>query len=354
MERFLILAEGELGIFSAKTAVAVMRYRPHDVAAVLDSRYAGRTAREVLGVPCDAPVVATVAEGLALRATALLIGIAPAGGQLPEAWRVTIRDALVAGLDVVSGLHVFLGDDPELAALTRVKGRRLVDLRRPPGRQPIAHARARETRALRVLTVGSDCNVGKMVTALELSTAARAAGRTARFVATGQTGMLIAGDGITLDRVPGDFMAGFVEEMVLEMGDAEVVAVEGQGSLIHPAYSGVTAALLHGALPDAMVLCHVPTRPRLRNQEVPIPPLRELVALYEAFLRPLHPGRVVAVSLNGTGLTDDELVAAVRATEAETGLPAADPIRHGAARLWAACASIQRSGLDQEGKRPEG
>jgi uncharacterized NAD-dependent epimerase/dehydratase family protein len=339
MERFVILTEGHLGIFSAKTATSMMRYRPQEVVAVLDSRFAGQTAREALGVPCDAPVVATLEVALSLQPTALLIGIAPQGGQLPADWRAIIHAALEAGLDVVSGLHVFLADDPELAAAARARGRQLIDLRRPPEGQPIAHARARNTRALRVLTVGSDCNAGKMVTALEITGAALAAGRAARFIATGQTGMLVAGSGITIDRVPGDFMAGFVEEMVLQSGDADAIVVEGQGSLIHPAYSGVTAALLHGALPDAMVLCHVPGRQTLRNQEQPIPPLPELIAWYEAFLRPLHPGRVVAVALNGSGLTDDGIQTAVRAAEAETGLPAADPIRHGAVRLWEACAA---------------
>jgi uncharacterized NAD-dependent epimerase/dehydratase family protein len=182
-----------------------------------------------------------------------------------------------------------------------------------------------------------------MVTALEITGAALAAGCAARFIPTGQTGMLIAGHGVTIDRVPGDFMAGIVEEMVLHSGGADVVVVEGQGSLIHPAYSGVTAALLHGALPDAMVLCHVPGRQVLRNQEMPIPPLPELIALYEAFLRPLHPGRVVAIALNGSGLEDDEIEAAVHAAEAEAGLPAADPIRHGATRLWEACAQRARA-----------
>lgn len=342
MDRFLILTEGELGTFTAKTAVSVMRYRPRDVAAVLDSRWTGRTAREAVGVPCDASVVASLEAALPHRPTALLIGIAPAGGQLPSAWRATVRAALEAGLDVVSGLHVFLGDDPELSALAAERGRRLVDLRRPPEGQPIAHARARETRALRVLTVGSDCNVGKMVTALELAASARAAGRDVRFVATGQTGMLIAGGGITIDRVPGDFMAGFVEQMVVDAGEADVVIVEGQGSLIHPAYSGVTAALLHGALPDAMLLCHVPARDRIRNQDVPIPPLRELVMLYEGFLRPLHLGRIVGIAINGAGMSDAEVEDAIAAAERETGLPAADPVRQGAGRLWEACAR-QRS-----------
>jgi uncharacterized NAD-dependent epimerase/dehydratase family protein len=337
MDRFVILTEGHLGVFSAKTATSLMRYRPREVVAVLDSRFAGQTAREILGVPCDAPVVASLEEAMPLQPSALLIGIAPPGGQLPSAWRAIIESALLAGLDVVSGLHVLLADDPELAGVARERGRQLIDLRRPPDGQPIAGARARTTRAVRILTIGSDCNVGKMVTALEITAAALAAGHAARFIATGQTGMLIARHGVTIDRVPGDFMAGFVEEMVLHSGGADVAVVEGQGSLIHPAYSGVTAALLHGALPDAMVLCHVPGRRVLRNQEVPIPPLPELIALYEAFLRPLHPGRVVAIALNGSGLGDEEIEAAIRAAEAETGLPAGDPIRHGASRLWQAC-----------------
>jgi uncharacterized NAD-dependent epimerase/dehydratase family protein len=337
-ERFLILTDGQLGVFSSKTATSVLRYRSGDVAAVLDREHAGQSTARLLSVPVDVPIVGTLAEGLRERPTALLIGIAPPGGGLPEAWRPVIREAIAAGLNVVSGLHTMLADDPELSCLAAERGVTLLDLRRPPEGDPIARAAAARTRARRVLTVGSDCNIGKMVAALEIVVAARADGQDARFVATGQTGMLLGESGVAIDRVIGDFMAGTVEQLVLEQGDADLVVVEGQGSITHPAYSGVTLALLHGALPDAMVLCHQPGRATLRNQEAPVPPLSELVRLYEAVLRPLHPGRVVGLALNGVGMTDAELERAVAEAEAETGLPAVDVVRHGAGRLITAIA----------------
>jgi uncharacterized NAD-dependent epimerase/dehydratase family protein len=346
--RLLILADGELGVFSSKTATSLIRYRPEDVVAVLDREHAGRTTREVLGVPAPrhspehlntehlntapqgVPIVANLQEALTLEPDTLVIGIAPQGGQLPPEWRPVLRGALEAGLDLVSGLHVFLGDDPELACLARERGRAITDLRRPPEGQPIAKMRAKGTRARRVLTVGTDCNVGKMVAALELAAAAGARGLDARFVATGQTGMLIAGAGVTLDRVPGDFMAGFVEQRVLADGDADLVIVEGQGCLLHPAYSGVTLALLHGTVPDAMVLVHHAGRTTMRNQALEIPPLREWVRRYEDALAPLHPGRVTGIAINPHGLSAAEAEAAVRQAEQETGLPAADVLTTGA------------------------
>jgi uncharacterized NAD-dependent epimerase/dehydratase family protein len=332
--RFLILADGQLGVFTSKTATSVLRYRSGDCAAVLDREHAGESTRALLSIPADVPIVATLAEGLRFGPSALLIGIAPPGGGLPDAWRPLLREAIDAGLHLVSGLHVMLGDDPDLAARAAARGVRLADLRRPPDAWPIATGRAATTRARRVLTVGTDCNVGKMVAAIELTAAARAAGRDARFVATGQTGMLLSDGGVTIDRVIGDFMAGITEQLVLDHGDAEFIVVEGQGSILHPAYSGVTLSLLHGAMPDALVLCHQPGRDIVRYQETRIPPLPEMVSLYEAVLRPVHPGRVVGIALNGVGMTDDGLASAVAAAEATTGLPAVDVIRHGAAQLW--------------------
>ncbi len=332
-ERFLILTDGQLGVFSSKTATSVLRYRSGDVAAVLDREHAGQSTARLLSVPVDVPIVATLAEGLRYRPTALLIGIAPPGGGLPPEWRPVCREAIAAGLSVISGLHALLGDDPELARMASERGVALVDLRRPPEGTPIARGAAAITAARRVLTVGSDCNVGKMVAELEIAASARAAGQDARFVATGQTGMLLGEAGVAIDRVIGDFMAGTVEQLVVEQGDAELIVVEGQGSITHPAYSGVTLALLHGALPDAMVLCHQPGRATMRNQKAAIPTLPELVRLYEAVLRPLHPGRVVGLALNGVGMTDTALERAIAEVEAETSLPAVDVVRHGAGRL---------------------
>lgn len=332
-QRILILADGELGVFSAKTATSLLRYRPAEIVGVLDRNHAGRTTREVLGVSAAVPIIGTLAEGLRFRPDTLVIGIAPQGGQLPEAWRPILLGAIEAGLTVISGLHVFLADDPELCEAARRRGVTLVDLRRPPTEQPIAHLRARETKARRVLTVGTDCNVGKMVAALELTAAAQRRGHPARFLATGQTGMLIAGGGVTLDRIPGDFMAGFVEKLVVEAEEADLLFIEGQGCLLHPAYSGVTLALLHGSLPDAMILVHHAGRTRLRNQDAAIPPLADWVRRYEDAVAPLHPSRVVGIAVNPYGLSPEQAAEAIRSAEEETGLPAVDVVTDGADRL---------------------
>jgi uncharacterized NAD-dependent epimerase/dehydratase family protein len=337
--RLLILADGQLDPFRAKTTACLLRYRSADVVGVLDREHAGRTAAEVLGVPGPAPVVADLEAGLRLGPDTLVIGIAPQGGTLPEEWRPVLRGALAAGLSILSGLHVFLADDPELAALASRHGGTLTDLRRPPDGQPIARLRARATRARRILTVGTDCNVGKMVATFELLAAARRAGVDARIVPTGQTGMMIAGHGIGLDRIPGDFMAGWVEQLVCEAGDADAVVVEGQGSLLHPAYSPVTLALLHGAAPDAMVLVHHAGRAAIRYQDVTIPPLPEWVRRYEDAVAPLHTGRVVGIAVNPTGLSPADARAAIRQAEDETGLPAADVVAEGAERLLNAALS---------------
>ena len=332
-QRLLFLAEGELEIFNAKTAVSVIRYRPEAVVGVLDSQNAGRTTREVLGVPLAAPIVATLEEGLALNPDTLVIGIAPAGGQLPTPWRATIIQALKAGLSIISGLHLFLADDPELAALAAAHGGQLVDLRRPPTEQPIAGMRALGTRALRILTVGTDCNVGKKIAALELAASGKRAGLDARFVATGQSGMLISGSGVTLDRIPGDFMSGFIEQAVLADGDSDLVVVEGQGCLLHPAYSGVTLAQLHGALPHAMVLVHHAGREMMRKQPFRLPPLADWIRRYEDAVAPLFPGRVTGIALNPHGLSPAATRDAIARAEDETGLPAVDVVADGADRL---------------------
>jgi uncharacterized NAD-dependent epimerase/dehydratase family protein len=287
----------------------------------------------VLGVTAAVPIVATLDEGLRLRPDTLVIGIAPPGGQLPATWRPIIAGALRAGLTVIAGLHTFIADDPEFAELARQSGAAILDLRRPPADQPIAQLRARDTRARRVLTVGTDCNVGKMVAALELTAAAHRRGLSARFLATGQTGMMISGGGVTLDRIPGDFMSGFVEKLVVEAEPAELLFIEGQGALLHPAYSSVTLALLHGSLPDAMILVHHAGRTHIRYQEVVIPPLPDWIRRYEDALAPLHASRVVGIAINPYGLTPAQAADAVRSAEAETGLPAVDVVTEGADRL---------------------
>jgi len=316
-------------MFSAKTAVGLIRYRGPEVVGVLDSRAAGRTLGAILGIEHPAPVVASLDAGLGLAPDTLLVGIAPRGGGLPAPWRVIIVDAIEAGLDVMSGLHVFLADDPDLAARAARREVALIDLRRPPAdlRLPReVRATPPHPRPFVVLTVGSDCNVGKMTAALEVVRAARAAGIAAAFGATGQTGILIAGGGIAVDRVIADFIAGATEQIIDDLGAVDWAVVEGQGSLLHPAYSGVTLGLLHGARPDAMILCHHVGRARIEGYEVPLPAPGELVRLYAEAARWVKPAPIAGFALNGHGAAPGALAEYAARVGAETGLPAVDPL----------------------------
>lgn len=348
--RFTILAEGAFGIESAKTATSAIRYLPERVSSILDSRHAGRDVADVIGFGTGTPIVAGLDEALELDPPpdALLIGIAPQGGALPDAWRPLLESALERGLDLWSGLHTFLSDDPPLAARARDMGRALVDLRKPPPRLPVGTGRAQETRALRVLTVGTDCNVGKMTTALEIRRELEARGLTTGFAATGQTGILVAGAGIAVDAVVSDFVAGAAERVTLDAASGnDVVLVEGQGSLLHPGYSGVTLGLLHGSMPQAMILCAMPSRPTIYGGNydwVAIPPLDRVARLYEealAWARPDVPGAVVGVSLATYDIGEDEARRAVEDAARVTGLPVTDPVRFGARPLAEAIAAAR-------------
>ncbi len=342
--RFLILAEGSFGPLSSKTANACIRYVPDEVVAVLDSTAAGRTAQDILGFGGTIPVVATFADGMQRAPQALLIGIAPAGGQFPAAWRAIVCDALRAGLDVWSGLHTMLGDDPEFAALAVASGATIRDLRRAPADLDVGYGRARDLSATIVLTVGTDCNIGKMTTQLQVQAAVRAHGNRVHFAATGQTGILVEGRGIAVDAVVADFIAGAAEALTIEAAqEADIVLVEGQGSLLHPAYSGVTLGLMHGSLPHAMVLCGQPSRTTIhRNPWVAIPPLPEVIALYERAMAPLRPSPVIAIALNTFDLDDAAAREAIAAAERETRLPATDPVRFDPAPIAEAISRFHR------------
>lgn len=336
--RFLILADGAFGPMTSKTANAVIRYMPERVVGVIDAAHAGRTVEDVLGFGGAIPVVATMAEGLALRPDAVLIGIAPVGGRLPEEWRTGLAQALDAGCDIWNGLHTFLGDDPMLAERARVHQRRLHDLRRPPADLPVASGAAKDVEAYVLLTVGTDCNVGKMTSQLQLIRGLEARGLRARFVATGQTGIMIAGWGIAVDAVAADFIAGAAEQITLQGArDADVVLVEGQGSINHPGYSGVTLGLLHGSCPDGLILCHQATRQFIGDYRpsawLRIPPLTDYVRWYESLGSAVHPTKVIAVSLNTVGLDDTAARAACDRASQETGLPCTDPVRFDPAPL---------------------
>jgi uncharacterized NAD-dependent epimerase/dehydratase family protein len=341
--RLVILTEGQFAAHNAKTAFGVIRFGTEPVVAVLDSTIAGRNVSEWLPGH-DIPAVATLDEALALPRppTALLIGIAPTGGKLPAEWRATILAALGSGLDVLSGLHQFVGDDPEFAAAARSSGASIVDYRRPPERTETSVGRRHGRGKKVILTVGTDCAIGKMSVALELRRSALAAGDTAVFVPTGQTGMMIEGWGVAVDRVIADFLQGTCEwlvEQAEERGDW--IIVEGQGSLDHPAYSSVTLGLIHGTTPHAMVMVHKPGLvehdfDHLPDASFPIKPLPDFIRLHEDVAAMVAPSKVVAVALNTSLLGEDEARRAIAATAAETGLPCDDPVRFGADRLWSA------------------
>jgi uncharacterized NAD-dependent epimerase/dehydratase family protein len=330
--RFLILADGDFGPMTSKTANSVVRYLPDRTVAVLDRQQAGKTVQEVLGFGGRIPVVGSMREGLALGPTAVLVGIAPLGGRLPEEWRSWLAEALEAGCDLWSGLHTFLGDDPVLASKAKAGGRKILDLRKPPADLPVASGAAKAVEPYVVLTVGTDCNVGKMTAQLQLTRQLNAAGLRTRFVATGQTGIMIEGWGIAVDAVVADFVAGAAERLVLQGSvDADIVLVEGQGSINHPGYSAVTLGLLHGSCPDGLILCHQASRKYIGDYReaawLRIPPLQDYIRLYETIGSAVHPTKVIGISLNTYDLSDEAARRACEAATRETGLPATDPVR---------------------------
>lgn len=326
MQRIVILTEGRTNPIDAKTATGVLRFRRDEVVAVLDRYVAGRRTGDLLGVGDDLPCISHLDE---VEADTLLVGVAPDGGGLPGTLRGRIVEALERGMDVVSGLHEFLGDDAELAALAARHGATIRDVRRPPRSLPLAQGLARSATCFRVMSVGHDGGVGKLLTSMALSRGLTTRGRRAAFVATGQTGMLVADGGFPADALPSDFVAGVTEMEVLAHQDAEFVVIEGQGSLIHPAYSAVTLGLLHGAAPHALVMCADPTRTHLHHTGYPIPPLVEVIEVFERMASLVHPARVAAVALNTSGLSDADAEAEMERTHASTGLPVTDVIRRG-------------------------
>ena len=277
MSRLLLLGEGySHDPHYGKTLHGLLRYRREDVVAIADSRRAGETHDGV-------PVVGSVDDALPFEPDVAVVGVATVGGRFPPEWRAVLRRCVEAGLAVENGLHEFLVDDPELVALARKRGVELRDLRRPPADLDCTTGANLKVPARIVHTVGSDCAVGKMTVSLELDRAAREQGHASVFVPTGQTGIAIAGWGIAVDAVVSDFLGGAAERLVVEghRRGGELLWVEGQGAIAHPAYSGVTLGLLHGAAPHVLVLCHDATLTEVEGfPGHPLLPLAELVRLY--------------------------------------------------------------------------
>jgi uncharacterized NAD-dependent epimerase/dehydratase family protein len=328
--RYLVLAEA----YSAdphygKTLRGVLRYRRESVVAILDTTRAG-------GSDDGVPVVASVEAGLRYEPNTALVGVVTQGGHFPADWRALLKSCVDSRLDVENGLHVRLHEIPELAELARQRGVELRDLREPPADLNTATGANLGVAGTIVLTVGSDCAIGKMTATCELDLEARRRGLKSVFVPTGQTGIAIAGWGIAVDAVVSDFLAGASERLVVEGGRrGNLLWVEGQGSILHPIYSGVAVGLMHGSAPHLYVLCHEVGRETVEGDATgsPIPSLAELVELHERMSLKLRPAKVACIALNTGFLSDDEARTAVEEAEAETGLPADDPVRYGAAKL---------------------
>ncbi|MCG6114471.1 MAG: DUF1611 domain-containing protein [Mesorhizobium sp.] len=309
---------------AAKTAQGVRDWRPEF--ALGQMRLANCKAD--LGLP-----EMDIAQGWEAGARTLIIGAANRGGVMSDEWMPILTEALEKGFDIASGLHDRLQDRPELVAAAKASGTRLVDVRTPQNKYPIANGEVRKGK--RLLAVGTDCSVGKMYTALAMEKAMREKGMNATFRATGQTGILITGSGVPLDAVVADFMAGSIEWLTPDNDDDHWDLIEGQGSLFHPSFSGVTMALIHGGRPDALVLCHEPTRTHMRGlPHYKLPSLEALRDLSLETARIVNPDvRVTGVSVNTAAMSDADARTYLAEVEDRMGLPAVDPYRHGAARL---------------------
>jgi len=333
--RILAVAEGRFSPLKSKTANGAIAYLLGEVVGVVDSTKAGMTAQQVLGYGGGIPVLRNLEEGLHLQPTHMLIGIAPPGGRLPEMWRDLIRQSIKAQLHILSGLHTILSDDAEFIELARKHNISITDYRKiAPESEVVSKGTWRNRNANVILTVGTDCNIGKMTTLLEIQKDLVQRGVKSDFVATGQTGMMIRGRGVAVDSLIGDYIAGAIElEIDRSVAEGyEYILVEGQGALTHLGYSSVTLGLLHGTMPDAMILCHQPTRLK-DDYGLVLPGLKSIIELHEGIVKFFRKTEVIAIGLNSVGLSDEESQAAADRIAQETSLPTVDAFRFGPKKL---------------------
>jgi uncharacterized NAD-dependent epimerase/dehydratase family protein len=338
--RMVVLTDGYSNPITAKTACCVLRYCPEEVVAIFDREASGQTAGRLLGVGGSVPVIDQLS--LASEARTLLIGIAPPGGKIPAAWRPIVLEAINRGMTVVSGLHDFLCDDREFAAAAAANGVNLIDVRRNQERDVANRIGIREA-CLRVHTVGQDCSVGKMLVAVELTRALAARKVATKFIATGQTGIIVEGDGCPIDCVVSDFVSGAVEKLILAQQHHDILMIEGQGSLAHPRYSAVTLGLLHGCMPHGMILCYEAGRKGVNGMShIGLKSLPELRGSYESMANLMCPSEVIGIAINTRLLSDSEAAQERDRVREQMGLPVCDVIRDGTDELVDAVLDLKR------------
>lgn len=331
--RVAILLHGGLKGSTGKTGLSLLRYGDYPIVAVIDQTCTGESVPQLTGIPREVPVVSTVREALVCDPQVLAIGIAPSGGALPDPWREEIAEAVTHGLSIVNGLHTPMAVDPYLQSHLQ-PGQWIWDLRQEPPGLSVGTARANALGCRRVLTVGTDMAVGKMSTGIELHRSALDRGLRSKFLATGQTGMMLFGDGIPLDAVRVDFASGAVEQIVMQHGpNHDILFIEGQGSLLHPS-STATLPLIRGAQPTHLILVHRAGQTHIHNlPTISLPPLREVIRLYESVAQAsasFTKARIAAVGLNTFHLCETEARDRIKEVMQITGLPCTDPIRFGA------------------------
>lgn len=341
-KKCVVFAEACFGLFTSKVAASFLRYRSDTCVAVIDSTKAGKVVREVIGYGGDIPIVKDVGDALPFGPEVLIVGKGLHSAELPDAWRPILLAAVQHRLHIINCIHYRLSDDPDFSRGARKHGVTIWETKDPPPLQ-LNKARVLELDTFVVHTCGSDSNIGKKTTALEIFGEANRRGIKTGFAATGQTGMMISGHGIAVDGVPGDFLAGAAEKVVMDAADGnDWVVLEGQGSLNHIGASGVALALLHGGLPHALVFCHRLGLDRTKVWNTKIRPIPELIRLNEEVTVFERPAKVVAVSVNSAGLTDLEYRREVKGLQDQTGLTVIDPCRESAGPLVDALFNYER------------
>lgn len=339
--KVIVYAQDAFNGDTAKTGIGFIRYGLCETVGIVDKFLSGKTAKDIVSDLPPVPIFSSIEDSRNARkdADVLLIGIAPPGGKLPVEWLPDIKKAITLKLNIINGLHEFLTKDDEINLLSKKNNVFVWDVRKTDNNYPIANARLLNYPFQIILTVGTDASIGKMTVALELDKTAREKGLNSKFIATGQTGMMISGDGVPIDAIVGDFMAGAIEQEIIKQAgnDCKIAFVEGQGSILHPGWSGVTLALFHGSLPHKLILCHKVGREYLRNTKVRIKSLNDFIKVYENISLPLRLAKVVGVGLNTSGLDEVQVKNAISIIEQETGLPVDDVIRNGGDKLLKAC-----------------
>jgi uncharacterized NAD-dependent epimerase/dehydratase family protein len=327
--RIVILAEKKFGPLTSKMANSAIRYLNEEIVAVIDSANAGKTVDDVLGFGGEIPVYGILDEAFRHNPNTLLIGISPPGGKFPAAWYPLIINAIQNKLHIISGLHEFLSDIAEFTVLAEKYRVRIIDLRKHNKPNILSRGIARKFRSKIILTVGTHGNIGKMTTTIELVKEMQERGKSADWVATGQIGILIKGKGIPIDSIKGDFISGNVEAAIASAdGNYEYIFVEGQGSLQHLGYSAAALGLLHGTLPDAMILCHR-TDVGVSEFGVNTDDLKRMIRIHEEMISFVKPAKVIGICLNTYNLPDEKSRAIIDEIEKDTGLPTTDPIKYG-------------------------